>query len=626
MEKELDLKSVLNHLPVILVVIGTFLGLYFVSPLAQDGVPMNIDLAFHYGRIACFEKSPMLSLPTFWCPQSQAGIASFQAYAMMPFHLVSIFSWVMSLAAAYKLMLVFTFFLLPAGALFLLWYFDMPLAGAFAYLLLIVEHGSWHAGSFDKIFLVGMFSNAFGSGMLLFALAGAYLLFEKPSWKSCIIASAITAIFFLGHAATFMFFPLVLILMAVLYKDSALKNWKKLAVYPLVVFLLVSYWLVPFIAKNAYYVDSGGGNVKYQEIQDYLFKDLSWILLSFSLIGFVYCVIFGDKRLKVLGAISLIIPLLWLLGFIWPSFFYFKYIQMIRNLGEARTFILIFAGIALGAIGKINLRIRNFRLPLAVISIILLYLIAQPLFALTDSKKSSILMSSQPDFVRQANLYSKLEGIPGRIIVEDTLFYIPNTVFMLSHPYALSPSISDVELLGAGDNLYNSPDFSNTQQDVFFDRPISSVTKAQMDHILTDLNVQYVIAFAGPYMDRFQNFTITNQDPPFTVYATNITSSYFRMEDARLSDEVYRRTSASVRVTSEGGELLFKVREFPNWQVKIDGIEVPHKVSDLGLLIVQVPAGEHIVTYDYVYRFVDIFGYILTSAGLIMIGFLSRKY
>ena len=606
-------------LPYLIITVGTILGLYLLSPLAKEGVPMNIDLPFHYGRIACFEKNPMWSLPTFWCPQSQAGIASFQAYALVPFHFTSILSWIMPLSLAFKIMLALIFFLLPIGAFLLLKRLQMPLAGAIAFLLLVVEHGSWHRGGFDKLFIVGLFSNALGSAMLLITLAYAITFFETPTKKNMIILSILSALFFLSHAATFMFFPLILLLLAAFYYENVKKHYKLFFGYPGLVFLLTAYWFVPFLAKMGYYVPSGGGNVKIEEIYGYLLKDMPSFIIVLGLLGLGMCLLSKRKDLRIIGIVSFIIPGLWLLGFLWPNFIYFKYIQLIRNLAEARSLLLIGVGIALGYLGKVTIRLGKLRFPTILITLLILAIITPPLVQRTIQSSSIILLSSQPEFEGMRKVYDRLETAKGRVIVEDTLFSAGTTSYSYSHPWALSPAFTNLELLGTGDNLYNKNDFSNTQKDIFMNIPLAQWPEENLTRFLNDLNVEYVVTYSQHYVNRFQKYPFAFVEEPWIVFNTGITPAYIEMRNGTVINQEYHGHSAKAKVNSSGGELLFKVREFPNWKILLDNKTVPRHQNNYGLILVAIPPGEHTITFEYWYITVDIIGYLLTGIGVIII-------
>ncbi len=609
--------SIKKLLPFIIIIISSIVGLWILSPIFKSGIPMNIDLPFHYGRISCFEKSEFWSLPSMWCPYGQAGIASFQAYALVPFYLMMIFNWLLPLEVAFKIVLIIVYFLLPIGGFLLLYKRGHALSGAFAFVFLLFEHGSWHSGGFDKIFYVGLFSNAMGSAMILISFAFAFDLFTKPSVKNLIKLTIVSSLLFLSHAATFMFFPIILLIIAFFYYQNVKKNLRLFIAYPILVFLIVSFWLIPFLAKQDYYVKSGGGNVKFNEINVYLFSTLSLWIIILGFIGIIIMFFTKKTDFFVIGIVTLSIPLLWIIGFIWPSFPFFKYIQMIRNLAEFRSFLIISAALLLGLLSNIFILLWKKRISLLPVSLFIFLIIAIYLSQGLSQQSNIIILSNLPEFKQIEEIYELLNNTQGRIIVEDTLFGAGQNALSFSHPFALSPALTNLELIGTGDNLYNTFDFSNTQQGNLLEKHISQYSNDEINNLFNDLNIEYVVAFTPQYIQKFKNWQLYKNIGIWHIFKTPINTSYFEIKDGLIKSSEYRRTSARVLVEAEKDtKLLFKIRAFPNWIISLDGKKISYEISSRGLIIVNVPKGSHEILFNYRMINIDYIGYLLSLVGL----------
>lgn len=621
-----------DWLPLAIILVSTLLGLKLVMPLFGPGIPMNIDLPFHYGRVLCYENSEMWSLPTAWCGHGQAGIATFQGYALVPFHAVTVLSWFVDPLLAFKIMLVMVLFMLPLGALYLMRTLNKPLAGAIAYAFLLLEHGGWHSGGFEKIFFVGLFSNALGSAMLLFSLAFAINLFKEPTMKRLAAASAVTSVFFLSHAATFMFFPIALIILAYIYRENAIKHWKMMISYPAIVFLIVGYWFVPFLYKMSYYVSAGGGTVKAAEISQYLWTPLNKWIAYIGIAGLIFMLWNKKREYQVIGLIAASIPALWIIGFVWKTFPYFSFAQMIRNLAEFRSLLAIGAAVILAYIGQIRIRIgRHAHNWLIIPVVVIVAVIMSQTYAVTSNSASNIMLSTTGNIPSLEPLYKAVEPAEGRIMVEDTLFDFGNTPLTISHPWSTSPAYSSKEFIGTGDNLYNKNDFSNTQVGVLLNSSINDWSDDALTEFLEELNIERIIAYNPTYVARFNRLpgvsVYKNDTPPWVIFTAPSHPSWFKIADGKIESSQYKTTWAEVTYDSPKETLLrLKVRHWLNWKATIDdGQPLALKRGKMGLIEAEVPAGRHSISYSYRMIWIDWLGYIITLAGAAALIILWRR-
>ena len=653
-------------IPALIIFISSILGIMLVWPLFGPGIPMNIDLPFHYGRVLCYAHSEMWSLPTAWCTHGQAGIATFQGYATLPFHVVAFLDWFMDTLWAFKIMLVLILFALPAGAYYLLRSLGKPLAGAFAYAFLLLEHGGWHSGAFEKIFFVGLFSNALGSAMLLFSLAFAIRFFREPTMKRLISTTIITSLFFLAHAATFMYFPIPLLLLAYLYRSNAAKHWKWFLAYPLLVFLLVGYWFVPFLYKMNYYVSAGGGTVKTAEIAQFFWNPLNKILAYLGIAGLIFMLLNKKTEYRAIGLCALAIIILWTIGFVWEGFPYFNYIQMIRNLAELRSLFLIGAAVLLAYLAEIKIHISGHQAGkfenasentsehasenisknaaenksikkleksfpwLLLPALIVVGVIMSQTFSVTENSSRNIMLSSMGNIPTLESLYKSVEGASGRILVEDTLFNFGNTPLSLAHPWSASPAYSTKEFLGTGDNLYNRNDYSNAQMGNLFNASINDWSDQSILDTFEALNIEYVIAYTPAYISRLGKISgmtlVRNDTDPWLVIKTPIAAHWFSIPGATIESSAYHGTWATVSYTAPQPSLLhLKVRHWPNWRAAIDGVPLSTQRDSLGLIQAPVPEGKHTISFTYRMIWVDWIGYMLTAVGIGLLGWMWRK-
>ncbi|MEK6961260.1 MAG: hypothetical protein AABX47_08885 [Nanoarchaeota archaeon] len=619
-----------DWLPSIIMVISSILGLLLVAPLFGQGIPMNIDLPFHYGRVLCYENSEMWSLPTAWCGHGQAGIATFQGYALVPFHVVAALSWFFDTLTAFKIMLVLVLFSLPLGAYYLLRTLGKPLAGAFAFAFLLLEHGGWHSGGFEKIFFVGLFSNALGSAMMLFSIAFAIQFFKEPTMKRLVTTTLVTSVFFLSHAATFMFFPIPLFILTYLYWDNAAKNWKMFVAYPLLVFLIVGYWFVPFLYKMGYYISSGGGTVKSAEISQYLWNGIHKWIAYLGIIGLLFMLLNKKKEYQSIGMIAASIPTLWVIGFVWESFPYFSLVQMIRNLADFRSLLAIGAAVILAYFAQMKIKISKNAHPWMLIPALLVVgMIMSQTYTVTSSSSKNIMLSSMGNIPTLEPLYKSVGSATGRIMVEDTLFDFGNTPLTLSHPWSTSPAYSNKEFIGAGDNLYNKNDFSNTQVGILLNSSINDWSDGALLEYLDELNIEYVIAYNPTYTARFNRLpgirVYKNDTPPWIIYKTPLSPSWFKSPDANFDAITYKTTWASATYESPNPtSIRFKVREWPNWKATIDGAALKLRQGKMGLIEADAPAGKHTIDFTYKMIWVDWFGYLLSIAGIALLAWAWR--
>jgi hypothetical protein len=112
---------------------------------------------------------------------------------------------------------------------------------------------------------------------------------------------------------------------------------------------------------------------------------------------------------------------------------------------------------------------------------------------------------------------------------------------------------------------------------------------------------------------------------PFTIFETNITPSYYSIENGTNIEEQYQGTDGKVLVNmSASGFVSMKVNEYNNWNTYIDGQQSKREFCE-GLVCTEVPEGEHVVEFKYEYTSVEYIGYVITALSIIALGYFTFK-
>ena len=188
-----------------------------------------------------------------WCQGNLAGFPILQNYFPLPFLLMAVFSWIIPLPIAFKLVTVLGIFLLPLCAYlffrFLKQPFPIPILGAiFTIPFLFIESNSMWGGNIPST-LAGTFCYSLGFALLIVWLGLLYHTFttEKGLIPCTVLLALIgfchgyTLLLGVAASAFFLFFP-----------QRFGLHLKKLLQIHLGAFFLMGIWIVPLLAFLPY--------------------------------------------------------------------------------------------------------------------------------------------------------------------------------------------------------------------------------------------------------------------------------------------------------------------------------------------------------------------------------------
>jgi len=623
-----------KYLAYLILIISTIIGFKLIWPLFQSGAPINIDLPLHYARLQCWESLGSWSLVSSWCPWFQAGFPPFHSYTVFPFQIAALLSSIISLELAFKLVLVLIYFTLPAAAFLLLNRLNHPLAGSFAYAFLLFDVGGWQMGGFEQIFMVGMFAQAFGTALLFLSMYFGFRFFEEMNNKNLVLLSISSAALLLTHPVSFTLFTAYLVIFAIMYRKKLLINYKKLLLYPTNVFFLSGFWFIPMMTRRmqGYYQNILSGiQINPNDIIGYFYGPINKYLLLLGVIGLIIAFFAKKKSMKRLGIMSLVVPAIFLLAMYLPFIYELipisQTISEIRLLADLRAFVFIFAGLTLGSLAKLKFNLNKRKIPIGIIiSLIVFLLLASAVYPATKQKSQSIMTTSIQDVQYLKSMY---EAIPpgGRILQEQLLYRLGSTPLSFTHAESLGPSFIDREFI-----VYNPAYFKEAYVPDYF---LSFLKKyanntEELNEFFKRTNIKYVVFSQGSQdvnglKELLKDFNATTFGP-FIIYDTRIIPSNFEIDDGEVKELFYDGLSAKAEVSApKETKLLFKVHDYPNWKITIDGKDAERLNKPGYLMEIKIPKGKHTIEFEHKLLPLDYVVYILTLIGIIGSVYLWRK-
>lgn len=137
---------------------------------------------------------------------------------------------------------------------------------------------------------------------------------------------------------------------------------------------------------------------------------------------------------------------------------------------------------------------------------------------------------------------------------------------------------------------------------------------------------------AGSIADRVGMVAVTDEQPTTSPmeaqYRAGEPLSVATVRSGNATVETIRHGGASdtVKFRGDAATVQFYTYDFPGWQVKIDGQIVPHRHEPpFGLITVDVPAGEHIVSLRMGTTPARTIGGVMSLLALAIIGYLFVK-
>ncbi|MFQ5930119.1 MAG: 6-pyruvoyl-tetrahydropterin synthase-related protein, partial [Acidobacteriota bacterium] len=190
---------------------------------------------------------------TGWDYGNLAGYPLFQYYFPLPFVLCALLSLIVPLTVSFKVVTVLSVILLPVAAFYFLkkldFQFPIPIIGSAAALLfLFVESQSMWGGNIPSA-LAGEFSYSLGMALALFYLADFHRGIEakRGIWRN----SFLLALTGFTHGCALLVVGTIPIFYLFLGKDT-LERLKYYLKVNLLAFMLLAFWLVPWLMSQEY--------------------------------------------------------------------------------------------------------------------------------------------------------------------------------------------------------------------------------------------------------------------------------------------------------------------------------------------------------------------------------------
>ena len=602
---------------------ATILALIAIQPLFTPGYLMNFDHPLRQGLLECYLDGPMWSLPATWCSFLQAGVAPFQSYLIMFNWVVLAFHLVFSLELAYKLGLMVVWFLLPTAIAVILWRRGHPLMAAFAFTLLLLDHGAQDATGLEFFLIVntGM-GQVLGYGMLAITLAIAVEVYSRPTWRGVGGLSLSTAIYFLSHPTTFQLFIPILVIVSLIHWREILRHQTMFLLYPILVFLLASHFLFPVLA-NLQSVEPGGIVSQIPSfwplVQEKIGDNMNPILIVFGIIGLSLLAWKGRESIWAIPALAGAILISWVLyPFIsWTHIFDFA--QLGRTIGIMYNLLLIGSAAFIEFLVKCGSGLESRKKVGAFMVVILVFgFLSTDLFFITLGRSQDIKTLSHPAFSKEVQFLKSVRASPGRILVEET-YGQTDYPLNISSVWGIAPVFSGVDLVNPSIRFFKYP-YAGSQGGNIQGMQLAKMSRGELTGILEDWNIAAVVAGSPQYRDSFSFLAIEKTMGTMIVYRNNATPvDYFYIADGIIEHSGYIGTYGAANVTANKDQgVLFKVRYWNNWRAYVDREPGLMVRNDQDFMAVYIPRGNHVIEFKYAMRWWDYIGWLMTFIGLLV--------
>ncbi len=222
----------------------------FIPFFVYNSLQMH-DMAGHYFS-AWYIKTHLFPLPTGWNPYFYAGFPQGQFYPPLFHYLVATLSFILGVDLSFKLLLCFAIALIPVSANYFAKQFEFPsfqrvIILGWIWLLLWYSPIKW-GGNLSSTFNLGEVTNLFALPFLFFYWGMVPKSFARRKWclSSFLLGMTILAHIYTGIVAFLGFTGLAL----PYRKDSGF--YAQVLKHFLLVFLLLSFWGIPFVATIKY--------------------------------------------------------------------------------------------------------------------------------------------------------------------------------------------------------------------------------------------------------------------------------------------------------------------------------------------------------------------------------------
>ncbi len=599
-------------------------GATIMYPLFRPGYLMNFDHPMQQGIIKCAFDSAAIFPTTRWCSFMQAGLAPFQSYPSLFYELVLSFTTVASLEIAYKSALVLIWLALPTIVAVSLLRRGQPIFAALAFSLLLLDHGLPDAAGLEFFILAG---SGFNQILNYALLAAVYLYsittFKNPTKWRIGFLSILTALYFLSHPPTSLLYIPVFIVMLVLNRETVKKRYPLFIMYLLITALLVSYFVLPVIANMS---DNEPGSVassigsQWQEVLRKIVYSINPAVLLLGVAGLILMAIQWRRGFWAVPALAAGVLLAWTIHPIVSLIGIFDYSEFHRTIGIMHSLILIGCAYSLDRGIDIAGRADGKKgFALMCIAIALAGHVIGNDYSLTMDRtlQTPIITSSQPLFRPLFDVLGRVNASSGRILLEETFGQTTYPVNQSTF-WGIGPITTQSDLIHPTLRFFKYP-YSGTKDYQIMNQRIELMGRDDYLTLLEDWNIEYIVAGSGPYRSAFRFLPVETSVGPMIVYKNTITPvSYFRIGKGTVGPIEYKKTYAKARIhANEFTNLIFKVRHWGNWVARVDGRPTDIQRSQQHLMLITVPEGDHVVEFEFIPRWWDYLGYLLTAIGII---------
>lgn len=606
-----------RFLATLILILSVGIWSVFLTTLFLPGNLMNADHPLHQGLLECARTVSWWNLPIVWCDHLMAGFAPFQSYPILFYGLVLFFMKFVPLSVAYKLGITLAWLSIPLTVGLVLFLSKRPLAGAIAFSLLLLEHGSVDMSGIEFLILKGSaFNQQFGWAFLFVTLMCGDWFLREPSWKKVGWLSLSTSVYFLFHPSTFYFFGFPLAFLLWHYYPIWADHKVKLVAYPIMVFLLVSFWFIPFLTNSQldYAAVGGGSRIILSDVRSFILDPVNPVLLIIGGGGLVFLLVKRVWPFWMIPAMGLGILLLEITNSVFPTMFPLPYLQIYRLWGLFRVLLLISAAICL----EKGLT-QKYSTSLVIMSaVIMVYLIGSS-GATSLDRINDIYVEDLSENNKYLSLeISKINETRGRILAEETFGQTSRLTNKTSF-WGISPFLFEAPVLNQVIS-YPKITFGGTAGGKLFGYNIHLADKSEVMEYLDLFNIEYVLAASSTYKNSFLFLQPIGEMFGTTIFFNNATSrNWFKIRAGTILEEKYSPRNSRVIVNATAHTIvLFKVRYWPYWKATVDGTyEVRIEKSEIGLMKVKIAPGVHTIEFTYLMNPILWVGWIFTGLGIV---------
>lgn len=611
------------------VVLGTFvvIALLLTSQIWTPGFLMNGDHGMHYSLMQCFKEGSQW-LPTgAWCSVLPQWSYNYLFFPPLFYWLVLFFSFVLPLAIAYKLVVLLSWFFLPAVVC---WFFlqnNKTVAALVSFALLLFLNVEVSVFGFDYVFLYGGIPQVLGWGFFILSYVFFTGLVKSPDFRACAKFVAACSLLVLSHAIIFVLFLILAVFIGFNHRKELVLCWKRVLFCFLLVFGLTAVWTVPFLFKS-YFLQNLNALPEVGRSAPVVLvhglQKLSPFVLVFGVFGWLWNFKKKERETVFVKALFWLFVVVFFLGFFpfaysFASWFRLSQLLIILAVFGCSLFVEHIFAFQSG---------KNFAKPIKyclVIAVALLFVLPQFIQA---SASSRLLLTSKDGRLGNSveSIYSLIAQVVGggnRVFVEDfyyqssiesrqaetkglhdtTRFWIPFAVF------SDNEVITGFDVIKEDAGTYALSVVGGYGQFVQQDFVISGkriskedfeVDNEKVKTMLESVGTNYVLSTSKKWDKIFGTLSVFWEAEDLKIFYHNSSSSIFAVNEGTILNEAYTGLSAEADLQSANETVLvFRNPVFPNWLAFVDNEKVSIGKNELGFMAVKVPAGRHKVSFKH---------------------------